>query len=99
MGSHALLNKYKCNSQDQASEDEKVSNCFEKKAVAGIRVLANRTHFGKLPRVGKLPKFPNVWFITGFGSRGLIHHALVADHLVQASLNKDESLIPEMLRK
>jgi len=39
----------------------------------------------------------NIWLITGFGSRGLIHHALMADWLHQAILHDDESIIPSCL--
>jgi hypothetical protein len=40
----------------------------------------------------------NVWMMSGFGSRGLIHHSLVAEYLVKSILANDENIIPSCLK-
>ncbi len=64
---------------------------------AGVRVVAERTQLGRLPMAGRHPRLRNVWMLSGFGSRGLLHHALVAQHLVDAICADDEHLIPQCL--
>lgn len=55
----------------------------------GYRVYIDRgAGRPKLPVVCKHDTIENTWLITGFGSRGLIHHALAARHLVSAITNK-----------
>jgi hypothetical protein len=57
---------------------------------------------GRLPIIFKNPfiKHKKVWFLTGFGSRGLIHHSLIADFLVKSIINNnDEKFIPIELRQ
>lgn len=49
---------------------------------------------GRLPIVGKLPNYENIWLLTGFGSRGLLHHAVLSDYLCQAIITKNHNLIP-----
>ena len=75
-----------------------LKSCVPLRAVAGVRVAAPRTHLGKIPLIGRHPEFENVSFLTGFGSHGLIHHALLAKMLVAAVLdgNGFESLPPEV---
>jgi glycine/D-amino acid oxidase-like deaminating enzyme len=46
----------------------------------------------RLPIVCKHDTLANVWLITGFGSRGLVHHALAARHLVAAIARKEEGV-------
>jgi len=50
---------------------------------AGVRVVAKRTHEGKLPLIASSAD-QRRWLLTGFGSRGVIHHALYAKMLVDA---------------
>jgi glycine/D-amino acid oxidase-like deaminating enzyme len=77
----------------------------------GTRVVTTRSSIGRLPIIGKVPiqnrnssslndsgSSTNVWMMTGFGSRGLVHHALLADYLCQSIINDDESIIPMFLR-
>ena len=40
----------------------------------------------------------NVWMMTGFGSRGLIHHAILSDYLYRSIIYDDENIIPIYLR-
>lgn len=61
---------------------------------AGTRVVTQRGELGRLPIVGRLPGFNNVWVHTGFGSRGLILHALTSKYLFEAIQNNDEGCIP-----
>ena len=52
----------------------------------------------KLPVICRHDIFSNVWLMTGLGSRGLIHHALVAEHMAAAIRRGDVSQIPQELR-
>eukprot|EP01036_Dinobryon_divergens_P023714 gene23714-32093_t len=68
-------------------------------ANAGVRVVTPRTKDGKLPFVGRVPYHRgNVWVVGGFGSRGLIHHALVGQLLSSAIISNDDAIIPDCLR-
>lgn len=61
---------------------------------AGTRVVTQRGELGRLPIVGRLPGFSNVWVHTGFGSRGLILHALTSQYLFEAIQSNDDACIP-----
>uniref|UniRef100_A0A7S3EJF9 FAD dependent oxidoreductase domain-containing protein n=1 Tax=Rhodosorus marinus TaxID=101924 RepID=A0A7S3EJF9_9RHOD len=54
------------------------------------------------PGIAPLPYLsspsPNVWLIAGLASRGLLHHALLADLLTNALVSNDPSLLPEELQ-
>lgn len=63
--------------------------CTPLQAAAGVRVAARRTHLGKIPLIGRHPDFENVCFLTGLGSHGLVHHALMAKLLVAAIFDED----------
>jgi glycine/D-amino acid oxidase-like deaminating enzyme len=65
------------------------------KVVCGVRVLSERTQFGKLPKVGNIRD--NVWVITGMGSRGLLHHIYVGKILIEATMesNRKKEIIPK----
>ena len=54
--------------------------------LSGIRVQSHRGNYGRVPMVGRLPHCSNVWIFTGLSSRGLLHHALYARHLVDGIL-------------
>jgi glycine/D-amino acid oxidase-like deaminating enzyme len=66
-------------------------------AIAGTRLVTNRSELGRLPVVGRLPGYGNVWLHCGLGSRGLVLHALSATYLAQAIQAQDESVIPACL--
>jgi glycine/D-amino acid oxidase-like deaminating enzyme len=66
-------------------------------AIAGTRLVTQRGELGRLPIVGRLPGSGNVWIHAGFGSRGLILHALTANFLRDAIAAGDESRIPSHL--
>lgn len=51
-----------------------------------------------LPIIDRHPQYPHVWLMTGFGSRGLIHHSIVGDYLAQAIDANDISVVPNELR-
>ncbi len=71
------------------------------RTTAGTKVVTNRGTLGRLPVVGRLhtqnQALSNVWIHTGFGSRGLILHALTSNYLSEAIIHNDESRIPECL--
>lgn len=74
-----------------------LKSCTPLRAAAGIRVAAPRTHLGKVPLIGRHPEFENVSFLTGFGSHGLVHHALLAKMLVDSVFSDGfDSLPPEV---
>jgi glycine/D-amino acid oxidase-like deaminating enzyme len=51
-----------------------------------------------LPLIDRHPVLSHVWLMTGFGSRGLIHHSITGDYLAQAIKQNDISLVPKELR-
>jgi glycine/D-amino acid oxidase-like deaminating enzyme len=51
-----------------------------------------------LPLIDRHPEHPHVWVMTGFGSRGLIHHSIVAEYLAKAIDLNDLSTVPKELR-
>ena len=66
----------------------------------GVRVKTLRTHLGRIPIAGRHSPSPSTWLHVvnyWFGSRGLIHHALVSRMVVDAALNDDPSMIPQEL--
>lgn len=40
---------------------------------------------------------PNVWLFAGLASRGLLHHAVLADMVCEAILKQDSGLLPPQL--
>jgi len=60
---------------------------------AGIRVTVPGTY---KPMVGPLPGQPNVWILTGLGSKGLLMSALISNELHRFFRNPKE--IPEDIR-
>ncbi len=57
---------------------------------AGIRVASPRSHLGRLPVIAQHPDSSKAWLITGFGSRGLIHHAVFGKMLANAITGQEE---------
>ena len=39
------------------------------------------------------------WVVGGLGARGLVYHAWLGEHLAQAVLAREESLLPAELRR
>mmetsp|Transcript_105003 Transcript_105003/g.185491 ORF Transcript_105003/g.185491 Transcript_105003/m.185491 type:complete len:288 (+) Transcript_105003:1-864(+) len=60
-----------------------------------VRLKARRTHVGRIPIVARHPKKHDVWVMTGFGARGLIHHANLAELVLKAALAGDASFVPK----
>lgn len=63
---------------------------------AGLRIFSpdNLT-----PLIGLLPKFSKpTWLFTGLGSKGLLHHAWLANLCSKAILNNDASILPREVR-
>jgi len=54
---------------------------------AAVRVVSKRTHEGKLPLIASSTDYRR-WLLTGFGSRGVIHHGLYAKTLIDAVSKK-----------
>lgn len=72
--------------------------------LAGVRALPPRSHLGYVPLVGQLPagtapESADAWLLTGLGSRGFIHHAVLGRDLATAILESDEGLLPEHVRR
>jgi len=64
---------------------------------AGVRALPPRSHHGYVPLCGEIAS--GVWLLSGFGSRGLIHHALLGRATAHAVLANDAALLPEHTRR
>lgn len=81
--------------------DPSISDLKPLETSSGIRVVPKRKPAGRLPIVdrwpGDVPK-KNVWMVTGLGSRGLIHHALLADWIFDSSTQNDENLLLKEVR-
>lgn len=82
-------------------ESERVLGCQ-----AGVRALPPRSHLGYVPIAGKLGGEaggascgPDVWLVGGLGSRGLIHHALIGKATARAVLRREETELPEHVRR
>lgn len=63
--------------------------------VLGCRARMRGCSKSHLPMIGRLNE--KVWFYTGLGSKGLLHHAWASRHCAQALLLNDLSLIPKEL--
>jgi len=80
-------------------------------SVYGVRALALRRQEGRIPYAGRVtsthkaythlspPPPGGLWIFTGLGSRGLIHHSILAEHLATAILENDVSKLPEDVRQ
>lgn len=64
---------------------------------AGVRALPPRSHHGYVPLCGEIAR--GVWLLSGFGSRGLIHHALLGRATAHAVLTDDAAALPEHTRR
>ena len=80
-------------------------------SVYGVRALAPRQQEGRIPFAGRVtsthsaytrlspPPPGGLWIFTGLGSRGLIHHSILAEHLATAILENDASKLPGDVRQ
>jgi glycine/D-amino acid oxidase-like deaminating enzyme len=66
-------------------------------STVGVRVIRDRSKWGRIPLAGRLAAVENCWVVAALGARGLIHHALIGQWLAAAVLHNDESLIPTEL--
>lgn len=75
-------------------------------AHAGVRAMAPRTPWGKLPLIGCVDeivrvkssrKHPYYWIFGGLGSRGLIYHAWLGKEIAQAIVSRSEATLPKEL--
>jgi glycine/D-amino acid oxidase-like deaminating enzyme len=66
-------------------------------STVGVRVIRDRSKWGRIPLAGRLAAVENCWVVAALGARGLIHHALIGQWLAAAVLHDDESLIPTEL--
>ena len=64
---------------------------------AGVRALPPRSHLGYVPIAGRVRA--REWILSGLGSRGLIHHAMLGRAVAAAVMSGDESHIPEHCRR
>ncbi|KAG5181513.1 hypothetical protein JKP88DRAFT_321281 [Tribonema minus] len=65
---------------------------------AGVRVIRDRSKWGRIPLAGRVPGERRQWALAALGARGLIHHALIARSVAAAAICDDDSLIPQELQ-
>lgn len=72
-------------------------------ASCGIKAAPPRSSIGQIPYAGRMRGVEHAgeqsWLFAGLGSRGLIHHSVVAERLAAAILADDETAIPQELRR
>ncbi|KAI5056844.1 hypothetical protein GOP47_0028662 [Adiantum capillus-veneris] len=72
---------------------------------AGVRAMAPRTPYGKVPLIGCIDDIlnyrpsrksscPYYWIFGGLGSRGLIYHAWLGKKLAEAVVSRNEASLP-----
>jgi glycine/D-amino acid oxidase-like deaminating enzyme len=67
-------------------------------ANTGVRLVTSKSKHGRLPFIRKHKSFENAWFVGGFGSHGLIHHALIAEIITESILsNNINNIYQELL--
>lgn len=72
-------------------------NCQSEGHWKGNRVIFKRKCSANLPVLVSHENIPECWLLTAFGSRGLIHHALLAKYLINAMIHKEVHQVPEAL--
>lgn len=66
----------------------------------GIRVKYPTSNSGNVPLVAQHPQLSSVWLVAGLGSRGLVHHAIIAKAVAAAILEGNSiGALPEDFRK
>jgi glycine/D-amino acid oxidase-like deaminating enzyme len=63
-----------------------------------IRVVAPRCRHGRIPRAARHRLHDNVWMLAGLGSKGLIHHAVVAEAVIGAVIRNDANALPNEMK-
>jgi len=58
-------------------------------AKTGVRLVTSKSKHGRLPFIRRHKSFNNTWFVGGFGSHGLIHHALLAELITESILSNN----------
>ena len=79
-----------------------ISSSLKENIWRGVKIYANRSGCmgqPRLPLVTRHPVVSNCWLVTGFGSRGLIHHSTVAKSVIAAIRNDNLAKIPLELRQ
>ncbi|CAM9517672.1 unnamed protein product [Ectocarpus sp. 4 AP-2014] len=65
---------------------------------AGVRVMQERSSYGRIPVAGRLPFSKRGWVIAALGARGLIHHAYLGKLVAAcALLDSDDCLPPQVV--
>ncbi|GJD12619.1 hypothetical protein Gasu2_66930 [Galdieria sulphuraria] len=66
-----------------------------------FRALPERTQLGSIPILDLASKFKkcNIWLYTGLGSRGLLYHAWLSEHLAKAIVFNDANILPQQVRR
>ena len=83
-----------------------INHWLLQEAHAGVRAMAPRTPWGKLPLIGCIDEivnveslrklqFPYYWIFGGLGSRGLIYHAWLGKKIAQAVVSRSEASLPK----
>lgn len=70
---------------------------------SGIRTFIKRNSTtnsvsNSFPIIDRHEKYPHIWLVTGYGSRGLILHQIVAKYLANAIESDSIDVIPSELR-
>ncbi|MCO5594717.1 hypothetical protein L7F22_048750 [Adiantum nelumboides] len=85
-----------------------IKNWILQGTCAGVRAMAPRTPYGKLPLAGCIDEVlnyrpsrkissPYYWIFGGLGSRGLIYHAWVGKKVAEAVVSRSETCLPREL--
>lgn len=69
-----------------------------KAAAEKMRLTDERDGTGEGSKTPTSVENSRIWVLTGLGSRGLIHHAYLADCLGRALLDEDDTLLPSEVR-
>lgn len=63
-----------------------------------VRVMQERSSYGRIPVAGRLPFSKRGWVIAALGARGLIHHAYLGKLVAAcALLDSDDCLPPQVV--
>jgi glycine/D-amino acid oxidase-like deaminating enzyme len=65
---------------------------------SGVRVISRRCGAGRIPKAGRHEQLRNIWILSGFGSKGLVHHVVASEFLIAALIQNDETSIPNEMR-
>lgn len=65
---------------------------------AGLRLVTQRTNYGRLPILGSHPNYSNLWIFSGLGARGLLYHSMLSELLIHAISTSNSDHIPSEIR-